>query len=185
MAEAERLADRVGLLADGRLAEVGAPRELIGVHGGESRLTIDVTGDSAAGKRALAAAGYRAEGRAEGLAVADLQPTAIDGVVRALGEQGIEIEGLAWRQPTLEDAYLELTGTAVGRGGDPIENPSTPEESGEEVGEGRSEDALEAEANTDADAPTDAAETGTDTDAETGTEAAAEADGRARPGEGR
>ena len=183
MAEAERLADRVGLLADGRLAEVGSPGELVGTHGGESRLTID-TRQPAVGTRALAEAGYRPERCEEGLAVADVSPTAIDGVVRTLDDRGIGIEGLAWRQPTLEDAYLELTGTTVGRGGDPIEDPSTPEETGEEAGEGRSEKSLGAGADTDADARTDAAEGGTDpsadTDAETGTEAAVEADRRAR-----
>jgi len=184
MAEAERLADRVGLLAEGRLAEVGAPGELVGRHGGESRLTID-TRQPAVGARALAEAGYRAERRKEGLAVADVPPRAIDGVVRALDDRGVGIDRLAWRQPTLEDAYLELTGTAVGSGGDPIEAPSAPEEIGEETGEGGGEDALEAEADADGAARTDATETGTDASADTGTEAAAEADRRARPGENR
>ncbi|PSP74175.1 ABC transporter ATP-binding protein [Halobacteriales archaeon QS_3_64_16] len=189
MAEAERLADRVGLLADGRLAEVGAPGELVGRHGGESRLTIDIEGQSAAGVRALAEAGYRAERREEGLAVADVSPKAINGVVRALDDRGVGIGSLAWRQPTLEDAYLELTGTAVGSGGDPIEAASTPTEIGDEIGEGRSEKSLGAATETDADARTDAAEGGTDssvdTDAGTGTEAATEADGKTRPGENR
>ncbi|MFC7240481.1 ABC transporter ATP-binding protein [Saliphagus sp. GCM10025317] len=47
MAEAERLADRVGLLANGSLLAEGAPLELVAEHGGSSRLKIELesTGD--------------------------------------------------------------------------------------------------------------------------------------------
>ncbi|USZ73113.1 ABC transporter ATP-binding protein [Natronosalvus halobius] len=49
MAEAERLADRVGLLANGSLLAQGAPAELVAEHGGSSRLRIELesTGDGA------------------------------------------------------------------------------------------------------------------------------------------
>lgn len=120
MAEAERLADRVGLLAEGALVAVGSPRELVGTHGGESRLTIDGRAP-AVGARALADAGYRAEARGDDLVVYDVPPEDIGRLVRELEERTIAYDGLAWRGPTLEDAYLRLTGTAVGRGGDPIE----------------------------------------------------------------
>ncbi|WP_312909192.1 ABC transporter ATP-binding protein [Natronosalvus caseinilyticus] len=51
MAEAERLADRVGLLANGSLLAQGAPAELVAEHGGSSRLRIELesAGDSADG----------------------------------------------------------------------------------------------------------------------------------------
>ncbi|MFC7215171.1 ABC transporter ATP-binding protein [Saliphagus sp. GCM10025334] len=42
MAEAERLADRVGLLANGSLLAEGAPAELVAEHGGSSRLKIEL-----------------------------------------------------------------------------------------------------------------------------------------------
>ena len=42
MAEAEALADRVGLIADGRLVATGAPRELIREHGGEPSVSIEL-----------------------------------------------------------------------------------------------------------------------------------------------
>ncbi|ARS88375.1 ABC transporter ATP-binding protein [Natrarchaeobaculum aegyptiacum] len=41
MAEAERLADRVGLLADGALVASGTPGALVAEYGGASRLTIE------------------------------------------------------------------------------------------------------------------------------------------------
>ncbi|MCW8172498.1 hypothetical protein D8S78_08690 [Natrialba swarupiae] len=48
MAEAERLADRVGLLADGALVADGTPTDLVDEHGGSSRLTIETAAKPAA-----------------------------------------------------------------------------------------------------------------------------------------
>ena len=50
MAEAERLADRVGLLADGRLVALGSPAELVELHGGTDRLVIDADDEGAAAR---------------------------------------------------------------------------------------------------------------------------------------
>jgi ABC-2 type transport system ATP-binding protein len=121
MAEAEYLADRVGLLANGRLAEVGTPDELVAAHGGESRLVVEAA-DPAAGARALSAAGsaYRTEARAGELAVYGVSPAEIGDVVRDLEREAVTYDGLAWSEPTLEDAYLRLTGIAVGREGEPV-----------------------------------------------------------------
>ncbi|WP_115863707.1 ABC transporter ATP-binding protein [Halorussus litoreus] len=47
MAEAERLADRVGLLADGKLAAVGSPTALVAEHGGRTRLVVETSDGSA------------------------------------------------------------------------------------------------------------------------------------------
>jgi ABC-2 type transport system ATP-binding protein len=121
MSEAEYLADRVGLLANGRLAEVGTPDELVAAHGGESRLVVEAA-DPAAGARALSAAGsaYRTEARAGELAVYGVSPAEIGDVVRDLEREAVTYDGLAWSEPTLEDAYLRLTGIAVGREGEPV-----------------------------------------------------------------
>lgn len=121
MAEAERLADRVGLLADGSLLAVDTPEELIAAHGGKSRLAIDTVDAPDSGVRALREAGYRAESREVDIAVYDVPPEGIGSVVETLDARGIEYDGLAWNQPTLEDAYLRLTGTAVGASGDPVD----------------------------------------------------------------
>jgi len=115
MHEAERLADRVGLLADGELAAVDTPAALVDAHGGERRLTIETTtplGDGDADELH-----YRSAIVDGDLRVFDVDPTAIGSVVDALAASGIETESLSWTDPTLEDVYLELTGNAVGRGG--------------------------------------------------------------------
>jgi ABC-2 type transport system ATP-binding protein len=124
MAEAKRLADRVGLLAEGRLAEVGTPAELIAAHGGESRLTVETSDRPEAGANALRGAGHRIEVREDDIAVYDVAPESIGAVVADLSDLDIDYDALAWSHPTLEDAYLRLTGTAVGRGGDPIDSDS-------------------------------------------------------------
>lgn len=124
MAEAERLADRVGLLADGRLVEVGCPQRLVATHGGESRLTIDLSESPNVGALALSGTEYRTDTRGDELVVYDVSPEEIGRVVHDLNDESVAYDGLAWSQPNLEDAYLRLTGTAVGRGGDPIEPSS-------------------------------------------------------------
>ncbi|MFC4549272.1 ABC transporter ATP-binding protein, partial [Halorussus sp. GCM10023401] len=127
MEEAERLADRVGLLADGQVVEVGSPGALVAEYGGRPRLVVDVeaveddearaagqqdraSAPAAAGADALADAGFSAEETDEGLVVADVSPEDIGGVVAALNEAGVAYEALTWKQPDLEDVFLRLAG---------------------------------------------------------------------------
>ncbi|WP_323676717.1 ABC transporter ATP-binding protein [Halorubellus sp. PRR65] len=129
MREAQRLADRVGLLADGELVAVGAPDELVAEHAGEPSVVVDVDatddgdvrdddgegsssgdGPMVAAARVLAHAGLDAtthgtEVRVRGVAARDVAV-----VADALDDAGIPYSGLSWREPTLEDVYLELAG---------------------------------------------------------------------------
>jgi len=112
MAEAERLADRVGLLADGRLVALGSPAELVELHGGTDRLVIDAD-DEGAAARALEMEGYRVLPDERHLAVG-VGPEEIPAVVETLSAAGVDYERLTWRQPGLEDVYLAVTGADVG-----------------------------------------------------------------------
>ena len=109
MREAEELADRVGLLADGELVALGSPAELIDRHGGDDRVVIEAD-DRAAAEAALSAAGYDPAEDAERVSV-PADATEISDVVERLAEAGVEYEGLVWRQPSLDDAYAALAGT--------------------------------------------------------------------------
>ncbi|WP_336363249.1 ABC transporter ATP-binding protein [Halalkalicoccus salilacus] len=106
MNEAEALADRVGLLADGRLVETGSPADLVREHGGESRLVVETD----AGTDALAGSGYRVSADDARLVVHGIGPEAIGDAVAALERADVEYESLTWTQPGLEDVYLALAG---------------------------------------------------------------------------
>ncbi|PSP76487.1 ABC transporter ATP-binding protein [Halobacteriales archaeon QS_1_68_20] len=119
MEEAERLADRVGLLAGGELLAVGTPAELIDEYGGESRVEIETAGQStgadAADAPQLAADAapldeYTVEVRGQGLVVRGVGPREIGDVVDALATASVEYESLTWAEPDLEDVYLNLSG---------------------------------------------------------------------------
>jgi len=121
MAEAERLADRVGLLAEGSLVAVDTPETLIGEYGGDSYLTVD-TDDGEAARDALSAPTTFADGT---LRVDGVGPREIGVVVDDLEAAGVDYDALQWRQPSLEDVYLELTGRAVGSGGEAVAEAET------------------------------------------------------------
>lgn len=105
MAEAEHLADRVGLLADGQLAAVGSPGELVAEYGGDSRVEIETGADPAA----LDGTSYRVESRGTDLAIYGVPAAEISTVVADLDRAGIDYDGLTWQQPDLEDVYLAVT----------------------------------------------------------------------------
>ena len=111
MAEAETLADRVGLLADGELVALDSPRELIALHGGDSRLVVEADDSEQVGET-LAAAGYERLPDEQHVAV-PAGPKEIPAIVEALEAADVAYDGLIWRQPSLEDVYVALTGTDV------------------------------------------------------------------------
>jgi ABC-2 type transport system ATP-binding protein len=89
MEEAQRLADRLAILRDGRIVATGAPQELLSANG-------------------VAEIRYRRDGQPVVLHTED--PTrALHELTGAALAGGYELEGLEVHRPTLEDVYLELT----------------------------------------------------------------------------
>jgi len=114
MAEAERLADRVGLLAEGDLIAVDQPSALVDQYGGESLLVVD--GEFPAGVTDhLEYDLTHTDGQ---LTIRNVDPVDIGGVVQALDDHGIEYDSLTWREPGLDDVYLELAGDHEGATGE-------------------------------------------------------------------
>jgi ABC-2 type transport system ATP-binding protein len=93
MDEAQRLADRVTIIAAGRIVARGTPADLGARESGATTIR------------------YRAEGREVVVETADPVKTLheLTGAALAKGE---ELEGLEVTRPTLEDVYLELTASA-------------------------------------------------------------------------
>jgi ABC-2 type transport system ATP-binding protein len=119
MTEVERLADRVGILRDGRFVAVGPPDELVAEHGGRSRLLVETEA------AVESVAGYRAERTDRGLVVRGVGPTDIGDVASALADRGVEYGALSWHEPGLEAVYLRLTGESFeGEVGDAAGRPT-------------------------------------------------------------
>jgi len=109
MAEAEQLADRVGLLSDGELVALDTPEALITNYGGESLLYVEGTFSESVPEQLA----YEATVDDDRLTVRNVPPEAIGDVVATLDTAGITYDSLTWTEPDLEDVYLELTGQRV------------------------------------------------------------------------
>jgi ABC-2 type transport system ATP-binding protein len=118
MEEAQRLADRVGLLTDGSLLAVDTPDRLVAEHGGDALLRVQLTGDDGgeATPTGLPDLGYPVERRDGRLTVRGVPPEAVGTVADRLSAAGVGYDSLAWTEPDLEDVYLELTGQRVVKG---------------------------------------------------------------------
>ncbi|WP_130331120.1 ABC transporter ATP-binding protein [Streptomyces sp. BK022] len=104
--EAEALCDRVAIIAGGRVVALDSPRSLIRALAAPTRLLVPA--DKVSPKAALALAGVdRATVRGADLVIETAVPNR---VLPALGDL-VDIDAVSVRTPTLEDAYLSLTGT--------------------------------------------------------------------------
>lgn len=112
MEEAEQLADRVALLAQGSLIASGSPSELISAHGGSNRVEID-TNTPEDVCAVVEAAGFDILSTAP-ISIA-CGPRDIGTIADLLDREEITFDTLLWRQPDLEDVYLKLTGTETER----------------------------------------------------------------------
>lgn len=118
MREVERLADRVGLLNEGRLVEVGETDEVVRAHAGEPRLLVRTVGPveeavetlDGNGSGCVNATESAEEGEEEVLVLEGVGVDRIGEALDRLEEAGIEYDELRWREPGLEEAYLRLTG---------------------------------------------------------------------------
>jgi len=113
--EAERLCDRVAILDEGRIIALGTPRELqertlgqslIEVRCGQALPSAIPTFPDA--DEALPIA----DGR--GLRVTSSRParTLVE-LVRWIDQQGLELEDIHLKRPTLEDVFIKLTGKSL------------------------------------------------------------------------
>ena len=110
--EADALAHRVGIISRGRLAAQGTPEELKRARGSDL-IIVKVDGDVEAAESAL-----MGTGRVISVEVHGSEMTAsvgngaavISDVALALAREGIAVQELTLRTPTLDDVFLQVTG---------------------------------------------------------------------------
>jgi ABC-2 type transport system ATP-binding protein len=128
--EADRLADRVGIIDRGRIVAEGTPSTLKSEIG---EPMVEATPADAADHDRLVAAmcrfGERGEhlgDDADGAVAVRLSPGAngLQAVIRELDNEGIELADLQLHAPTLDDVFLEKTGRKLeGAGEEPEPEP--------------------------------------------------------------
>jgi daunorubicin resistance ABC transporter ATP-binding subunit len=114
--EADALADHIVLIDHGRATASGTPGELKNQIGGQR---VDVTTVDAAGfarLRAALAAHFTVTDTPERRTLSVPAPAATDdlaAVTAAVQASGVAVDEIALRRPTLDDAFLALTGPAL------------------------------------------------------------------------
>ena len=116
--EAEQLADRVGIIANGRLVAEGTPDDLK-ERVGEPTLHIEVTDPTTAvrGREALAGLGALEPARPEEPTRLALRASAgnraIAPAVQALQAVGLEVASVEVEAPSLDDVFVAVTGSTL------------------------------------------------------------------------
>lgn len=119
--EADQLADRVGIIADGKIVAEGTPDELKR-ESGASHLEINLSenSDPSAAHAALAAIGApepAAEQRDVRVRLTD-ESAGVADAVRLLDDAGIQVEEVELVRPSLDDVFMEKTGRHLEGSGD-------------------------------------------------------------------
>ena len=109
--EADQLADRVGIIARGKLVAEGTPASLK-AEVGKPHLEIGLSEGSAEQAEQVCAAFGRHLPERDGKVLVELDggATEVAKVVRALDEAGIAVESLDLVEPSLDDVFVATTG---------------------------------------------------------------------------
>ncbi len=115
--EADALADRVGIIAKGRIVAEGTPTDLKRSVGSDVIIAKGQPGDTERIKKVLESVegvGSIEFAGDEVVISAATGAKAISPVAVALSDAGIAVEGLTLRTPTLDDVFFRVTGERMG-----------------------------------------------------------------------
>jgi ABC-2 type transport system ATP-binding protein len=111
MDEAQALADRVAVIRAGEIVATGTPDDLGGRGDAATQISFSLPAGSGAAELP-AAVGAATRGSNGALSIETTDPVAtLNALTGWALEQGVALEALEVRRPSLEDVYLELTGT--------------------------------------------------------------------------
>jgi ABC-2 type transport system ATP-binding protein len=115
--EADQLADRVGIISEGKLVAEGSPTELKRSIG-DDLIVARVEGDAGAAARAVECLSgvHHVHVEEDKVSVRSRDGSeTISRVAVALNKGGFRVRSLTLRTPTLDDVFLELTGAHIER----------------------------------------------------------------------
>jgi ABC-2 type transport system ATP-binding protein len=110
--EAERLCDRVAIIDQGKIAALGTPREIQQRTVGQSRIEI-TTGHPVSGEIPQFEDAEKTLISEDGklLTLYSARPArTLPGLIKWIDQQALGLEDIQLKRPTLEDAFIELTG---------------------------------------------------------------------------
>ena len=116
--EADRLADAISVIDNGRVIAKGTADELKASVGGQ-RVAVTLVSDADAAPLREIMSRFGSGDPVEGgggrtwVAPVDNGPVALSAIVGAAAEQGIALHDAGMRRPTLDDVFLQLTGHAA------------------------------------------------------------------------
>jgi ABC-2 type transport system ATP-binding protein len=119
LAEADALADRVAIVHDGRIAAIGRPEDLKARFGGATTIRVRADEANAARVREAAPGQVHSEGRDGWLTLTvEGGEAEVPSIVARMGAAGASVEHLSIHSPSLEDVFVNLTGSEIERSGD-------------------------------------------------------------------
>ncbi len=123
--EADRLANEIAIMDQGKVIRVGTPQELKNCCGGETRIKIRLADRNSSSQAILALKVISGGNIYTDPNTAEISLPAVDGtrtlneVMRILDASGIAMAEIGLKQPTLDDVFLAITGrTAAPAGAD-------------------------------------------------------------------
>jgi ABC-2 type transport system ATP-binding protein len=114
--EAEKLCDRVAIVDEGRIVAIGTPREIQEKVLAHSTIEIELTtplGDVALPQWPLADQVAVDERRMKIFVTTGRPARIVIDMVKWLDEKGVELSDIRIKRPSLEDAFIELTGKSL------------------------------------------------------------------------
>jgi ABC-2 type transport system ATP-binding protein len=114
--EAEKLCDRVAIIDEGRIIAIGTPRQIQDKTLADSTIEIQCAQPVSAGDLPQLAEAVKIalDERRTTLTVTSRRPArTIVEMVKWLDEQGLELSDIRIKRPSLEEAFIELTGKSL------------------------------------------------------------------------
>ena len=114
MDEAEHLADRVAVIADGQIVAEGTPDTIAGRQHAAVEVRFALPPDTSPGDLPESVQAALAERNGDHVLLHALSPVAVLGpLIRWAENRGIDLPDLEVRRPSLEDVYLALTAPEI------------------------------------------------------------------------